>query len=106
MSQIACPVVHEDSSRGKGRSCDRAPAPCRRDSPHSTRRENSLRSRLWPLLLVPVLVALTAAPAAAAPPSTDPATAADIAATWLAHQVNDQGFIPQAGNPSSPNLST
>jgi hypothetical protein len=44
-------------------------------------------------------------PAAAAPPSADPATAADVAASWLARQVTDQGFIPVAGSPTTPNLS-
>src|SRR5262245_36115046 len=32
------------------------------------------------------------------------ANAVDTAA-WLVHQVNSQGFIPQAANPSQPNLS-
>src|SRR3954471_16187515 len=52
-----------------------------------------------------LLVSVVARPADAAPPSNDPATAADIAATWLAHQVNDQGFIPLPGSPTTPNLS-
>jgi hypothetical protein len=52
-----------------------------------------------------VAITLCAAPAFSEPPSTDPTTAAKIAATWLAHQVNDQGFIPLAADPSTPNLS-
>ena len=84
MSQIAWPVVHDNRSRGK---------------------ELIVKKRLFVLSLAPVLVALIAAPAASAPPSSDPPTAAKIAATWLAHQVNPQGFIPQAGSPSTPNLS-
>jgi hypothetical protein len=64
------------------------------------------RRRLFVLLLVPVAMTLSAAPAFSAPPSNDPPTAAKIAATWLAHQVNDQGFIPQAADPSAPNLSS
>ena len=63
------------------------------------------RRRLFVLLLVPVAMTLSAAPAFSAPPNNDPPTAAKIAATWLAHQVNDQGFLPQAADPSTPNLS-
>src|SRR3954453_23499269 len=61
--------------------------------------------RIAGALLLIVGLAVFARPADAAPPSEDPATAADIAATWLAHQVNDQGFIPLPGSPSTPNLS-
>ena len=56
-------------------------------------------------LLAPMFIALAPSPVSASPPSSDPATAAAIAATWVAHQVNGQGFIPQAGNPNTPNLS-
>ena len=44
-------------------------------------------------------------PASAAPPSTDPATAARFAGQWLASQVNAEGFIPQPADPAAPNLS-
>lgn len=50
-------------------------------------------------------VLLLVRPASAAPTSTDPRTASQAAATWLAGQVNDQGFIPSSGNPANPNLS-
>jgi hypothetical protein len=56
-------------------------------------------------LLAAGLVLAVAHPAAAAPPSSDPNTAARYAAAWLARQVNDAGFIPQAANPATPNLS-
>jgi hypothetical protein len=52
-----------------------------------------------------VVIAPFARPADAAPPSNDPQTAATIAATWLAHQVTEQGFIALPGSPSTPNLS-
>jgi LPXTG-motif cell wall-anchored protein len=61
--------------------------------------------RVAPLLLVAGLVLAVAHPATAAPPSSDPKTAAGFAAAWLAHQVNDAGFIPQAANPANANLS-
>ena len=57
------------------------------------------------LLVAVGLVLLTAAPAAGAPASSDPTTAAKAAAVWLAHQVNPQGFIPSATDPATPNLS-
>ncbi len=61
--------------------------------------------RVAPVLLVVGLVFAVAYPASAAPPSSDPQTAARYAATWLAHQVNDDGFIPQAANPANANFS-
>jgi len=42
--------------------------------------------------------------ASAAPRALGP-QAAQFAGQWLASQVNDQGFIPQAADPSTPNLS-
>src|SRR5947209_14528701 len=84
MSQIAWPVVHDNRSRGKG---------------------PIVKKRLLGLSLASMCVALLASPAAASAPNADPPTAAKIAATWLAHQVSSQGFIPQAGNPATPNLS-
>src|SRR6266550_288836 len=84
MSQIAWPVVHDNRSRGKG---------------------PIVKKCLLALSLAPVFVALIATPASSAPPNSDPPTAAKIAATWLAHQVTPQGFIAQAGSPSTPNLS-
>jgi hypothetical protein len=62
--------------------------------------------RRAPFLLIAVaLVLTTAAPAAGAPTSSDPTTAATAAAVWLAHQVGPQGFIPSATDPAAPNLS-
>jgi hypothetical protein len=58
------------------------------------------------MLLIPAMALLSATPAASTPPSTEPSTAAGFAAAWLAHQVNDQGFIPQAADASKPNLSS
>ena len=57
------------------------------------------------LLVAVGLVLLTATPAASAPTSSDPTTAARAAAVWLAHQVNPQGFIPSATDPATANLS-
>src|SRR4051794_22207991 len=51
-----------------------------------------------------LLVAAPASPAAAQA-NSDPTTAARAAATWLANQVNDQGFIPSATDPAVANLS-
>src|SRR4051794_23353790 len=51
-----------------------------------------------------LLVAAPASPAAAQA-NSDPTTAARAAATWLANQVNDQGFIPSATDPTAANLS-
>jgi hypothetical protein len=65
-----------------------------------------VKNRLVVLALAPVFVALMATSAVGAPPNSDPPTAAKIAATWLANQVGPQGFIPQAGSPSTPNLSS
>ncbi|MDQ1679325.1 MAG: hypothetical protein QOI42_184 [Frankiaceae bacterium] len=64
-----------------------------------------MKKRLAALALLLVFIAASAAGASAAPTSTDPPTAAKAAAAWVAHQVNPQGFIPQAGNPALPNLS-
>jgi hypothetical protein len=61
--------------------------------------------RVLPFLLAAGVVLAGAVPAVAAPPSSDPATAARAAATWLAAQVNDAGFIPLAADPNAPNLS-
>jgi hypothetical protein len=61
-------------------------------------------------LLIASAVALVlvgfSAPASAAPPSNDPAVAAKFAGQWLATKVNSQGFIPQAADPTTANLST
>ena len=66
-----------------------------------------MRRRLMVLLLVPLSAAFVLMPdASAAPPSSDPSTAARFAASWLEAQVNAQGFIPQAADPTQPNLST
>ena len=66
-----------------------------------------MRKRLMVLLLAPLCAALVLMPdASAAPPSSDPSTAARFAASWLEAQVNAQGFIPQAADPTQPNLST
>jgi LPXTG-motif cell wall-anchored protein len=61
--------------------------------------------RVVTFLLAAGLVFAVAAPALAAPPSSDPTTDAKAAAAWLAGQVNASGFIPQAANPANPNLS-
>lgn len=61
--------------------------------------------RVVTFLLAAGLVFAVAAPAIAAPPSSDPKTDAQYSAAWLAGQVNASGFIPQAANPASPNLS-
>ena len=61
--------------------------------------------RVVTFLLAAGLVFAVAAPAIAVPPSSDPKTDARYAAAWLAGQVNASGFIPQAANPASPNLS-
>jgi LPXTG-motif cell wall-anchored protein len=55
-------------------------------------------------LLAAVLVCAGAAPAFATSGSEPKPNAGDTA-TWLEHQVNSQGFIPQATDPSKPNLS-
>src|SRR5690242_13240746 len=51
-----------------------------------------------------VIAFLLAAVFACAGASSASANATDTAA-WLVRQVNSQGFIPQAANPSQPNLS-
>ena len=61
--------------------------------------------RVVTFLLAAGLVLAVAAPAPAAPPSSDPRTDAADAAAWLGRQVNASGFIPAAGNPAHPNLS-
>jgi len=48
-------------------------------------------------------VTVTVLPSYAAPPSSDPVTAAEYGASWLARLVNDQGFIPNALD--APNVS-
>lgn len=60
--------------------------------------------RVATFLLAAGLVSASAAPALAAPPSSDPTTGARYAAAWIAKQVNASGFIPQAGT-ANPNLS-
>jgi len=61
--------------------------------------------RVVTFLLAAGLVFAVAAPALAAPPSSDPTTDARDAAAWLAGKVNASGFIPQAANPANPDLS-
>ncbi len=61
--------------------------------------------RVAAFLLAAGLVLAVAHPASAAPPSSDPKTAARLAAGWLGRQVNDAGFIPQSANPADANLS-
>ena len=62
--------------------------------------------RLVTVLALALLVGAFALPASAAPPSDEPAAAAAFAGQWLATQVNAQGFIPQATDPATANLST
>ncbi len=62
--------------------------------------------RVAPLLLAAGLVFAVAASAVAAPPSSDPNTAATDAAAWLARQVNDDGFIPSSFVPGAADLSS
>jgi LPXTG-motif cell wall-anchored protein len=61
--------------------------------------------RVVTFLLAAGLVLAVAAPAPAAPPSSDPTVDSRDAAAWIASQVNASGFIPQAANPANPNLS-
>jgi hypothetical protein len=61
--------------------------------------------RVAAFLLAAGLVLAVAHPASAAPPSSDPKTAARFAAAWLARRVTDAGFIPQPANPADANLS-
>jgi LPXTG-motif cell wall-anchored protein len=61
--------------------------------------------KVAPFLFAAGLVLAVAAPATAAPPSSDPETNAQAAARWVANQVNEQGFIPSTLNPSAPNLA-
>ncbi len=62
--------------------------------------------RVVTFLLAAGFALSVAAPAAsAAPASSDPATAARYAASWIARHVNTSGFIAQAGNPAKANLS-
>ena len=61
--------------------------------------------RVVTFLLAAGLVFAVAAPAAAAPPSSDPRTDAQDAAAWIAGQVNAAGFIPVAANPAAANYS-
>jgi len=61
--------------------------------------------RVVTFLLAAGLVLAVAAPAPAAPPSSDPKTDAVAAAGWLGAQVNASGFIPSVANPANPNIS-
>jgi len=61
--------------------------------------------RVVTFLLAAGLVFAVAAPALAAPPSSDPTTDARAGAAWLAGKVNASGFIPQAANPANADLS-
>jgi LPXTG-motif cell wall-anchored protein len=61
--------------------------------------------RVATFLLAAGLVFAVAAPALAAPPSSDPAIDAKAAAAWLATKVDASGFIPQAADPTKANLS-
>ena len=60
--------------------------------------------RRFALLFIGVALAATQT-AWAGPPTDTPQGNAGFAGTWLGGQVNDQGFIPQAGDPAKPNLS-
>jgi LPXTG-motif cell wall-anchored protein len=68
-------------------------------------RKDTLMQRVVTFLLAAGLVFAVAAPALAAPPSSDPKTDAVDAAAWLGRQVNAAGFVPSAANPANPNLS-
>jgi LPXTG-motif cell wall-anchored protein len=61
--------------------------------------------RVVTFLLAAGLVFALAAPALAAPPSSDPTTDAREAGAWLASKVNASGFISQTADPTKPNLS-
>ena len=57
------------------------------------------------LCLSLIATGATGATGASAAPRTLGPQAAQFAGQWLAGQVNDQGFVPQAADPSAPNLS-
>ncbi len=61
--------------------------------------------RVATFLLAAGLVFALAAPASAAPPSSDPITDAKAAAAWLANQVNASGFIPTKAGAATADLS-
>src|SRR3954467_5975548 len=111
ISQIASTGGARQQFPGKGRACDRAllqvgpPAVENLTRTDGGSMRRTVRKLTGAVLLV-VGIATVARPAAAAPPTTDPDKAADIAATWLAHQVNDQGFIALPGSPGTANLSS
>ena len=58
------------------------------------------------LLCAAGMVLLVAAPAASAPTSSDPPTAADAAARWLVSQVRSDGFLPSAFTPGAPDMGS
>jgi LPXTG-motif cell wall-anchored protein len=62
--------------------------------------------RVVTFLLAAGLVFAVAAPATAAPPSSDPRTDARDAAAWIAERVNASGFIPSSTSPTKANLSS
>lgn len=62
--------------------------------------------RVVTFLLAAGLVFAVAAPATAAPPSSDPKTDAKDAAAWIAERVNASGFIPSATSPTKADLSS
>ncbi len=62
--------------------------------------------RVVTFLLAAGLVFAVAAPATAAPPSSDPKTDAKAAAAWIAERVNASGFIPSATSPTKADFSS
>jgi LPXTG-motif cell wall-anchored protein len=62
--------------------------------------------RVVTFLLAAGLVFAVAAPATAAPPSSDPKTDARDAAAWIAGRVNPSGFIPSSTSPTKADLSS
>jgi LPXTG-motif cell wall-anchored protein len=62
--------------------------------------------RVVTFLLAAGLVFAVAAPATAAPPSSDPRTDARDAAAWIAARVNASGFIPSSTSPTKADLSS
>ncbi|HEX5097812.1 MAG TPA: hypothetical protein VFX21_17450, partial [Acidimicrobiia bacterium] len=58
------------------------------------------------LLCAAGMVLLVAAPAASAPTSSDPPTAADAAARWLVDQMRTDGFLPSAFVPGTPDMGS
>jgi LPXTG-motif cell wall-anchored protein len=62
--------------------------------------------RVVTFLLAAGLVFAVAAPATAAPPSSDPKTDARDAAAWIAGRVNASGFIPSSTSPTKADLSS